>query len=424
LDDEARAMRVALSEKFSALDLWPRVGIEWSLHGAPPQGPAAGVFLAPGVEACSRAGALSRRAPHLLNAKTWSNLENACSQEVDRGALARPQRWFKDVVPAGTALLDEARVRLGLEAKIDVVALYPRLHDLAPFDGFLLYSLLAGREDLPVEQALQLYGPLVDYDLTAMRYLAGRHRNEPAIFRQWYERIAAIEPSFYLELGDYLVDLDLQDDAAVAYQKAVDQSRERVGVSNNVRWLVGYLCDRGRTDRAREVAEMAAEVYSSIGLKTMGYYLERMGRYPEAETWYLKIVERYAERAALEEFYVRYAQRVGDGRFGDKATAALRTIFPSGLERVTMAELTSPPTPDHTVVITGRFQSSTRFGLQKDDLVVAVNGYRVRNSQQYQLIWSFDDKPDATVIVWRAGRYVEIKGPRPRIKYGPVARQT
>jgi hypothetical protein len=99
----------------------------------------------------------------------------------------------------------------------------------------------------------------------------------------------------------------------------------------------------------------------------------------------------------------------------------------------------------------GRSRKSTRFGLLKDDVVVALNGYRVRNSEQYQCAWTFTDDPEATVIVWRAdpiapvasaappapvasapppgaspsppqtGRYLEIKGQMKRTSYGRVA---
>jgi hypothetical protein len=58
------------------------------------------------------------------------------------------------------------------------------------------------------------------------------------------------------------------------------------------------------------------------------------------------------------------------------------------------------------------------------DTVVAINGYRVHNEQQARVVWTFDDRPDWTVILWRQGRYVEEKGRTKRMAYGPISRRS
>ena len=102
----------------------------------------------------------------------------------------------------------------------------------------------------------------------------------------------------------------------------------------------------------------------------------------------------------------------------------MATVFPSGLERVSISDLTSPPAPGEGGRITGRFQNTARFGLVKGDVVVAINGYRIRNDRQWGLLWSLDDKPEATTIVWRQGRYIEVKGRMKRMAFGPPTRPT
>jgi tetratricopeptide (TPR) repeat protein len=230
----------------------------------------------------------------------------------------------------------------------------------------------------------------------------------------------AISPETRLELGAYLVDLDHEDEAAATYENAIREVRDRVAVSNHLKWLVGYHCDHGRTARAREVAGIAAETGSGGGMSALGYFFERMGQFEEAEKAYQSLVDRYDDRRALDEFYVRYQQRFGGERFRSEAEAALSRLFPKGLERVSLADLTTPP-GEAGVRISGRYHRSTRFGLLKDDLLVALNGYRVRNDPQYQCLWSFTDEPEAIAIVWRAGRYQEIKGRLPRMRYAPTS---
>lgn len=258
-----------------------------------------------------------------------------------------------------------------------------------------------------------------------MKRLAWTRRADVATYRRLFEKITAIEPREYLSLGNYLLDLELEDEAAAAFEKAIAKASDRITVSNSVQWLVGYYCDHARIDRAREVAQLAADVGSARGLEAMGYFSERVGRYADAESWYQKIVEQYGEgdgRTSLDDFYIRYARRVGNDRFSGQAAAALARVFPAGLERVSPGDLSSPPPPRQSVPLDDDWQGYRRIGIIKDDLVVAVNGYRVRGSRQYYLVLSFDDRPELTLIVWRQGRYVEVKGHLKRTAYGPISR--
>jgi tetratricopeptide (TPR) repeat protein len=310
--------------------------------------------------------------------------------------------------------------------KVDAQKAYAALYDLAPFHPLVLQALAAYKRDAPLAELAGFYGPVAEYDLRVMSSMASAAGADTNAYRALYEKMAAIEPEKYFDLGSYLVDLDLDDEAAAAYEKGVEKARDRVLVSNSVRWLVGHYFDRSRVGRARELAEMAAGVYSGGGLRTMAYLMERLGRYDEAEQWYQKVVERYGEsgQELLDEFYVRYDHRVGDGRFGGRTAAALARIFPEGLERVSISELTAPPPPGQGVRVSGRSHRTTQFGLMKDDVVVALNGYRVTTDPQYQLLWTFDDRPEATVIAWRRDRYVEVKGRLKRMAYGPATRSS
>jgi tetratricopeptide (TPR) repeat protein len=277
---------------------------------------------------------------------------------------------------------------------------------------------------LPFPELAALYAPVADYDLGAMRRLADARRDDPAAFSAQYAKIVAIDPDSYISLGYYLVDDGRDDEAAAAYEQAIEKIRDPIYIANSVLWLVGYYCDHGRIQRAREVAQIAADVYSQRGLETMAYFLERTGKYAEAEEQYKKVIERYGadHRASLDDFYIRHEHRVSDGLFAAQAKAAMAKVFPSGLERVAISDLTSPPVRGEGTWIDGKHQKTLHFGMQAGDQVVAVNGYRLRNQRQWDLLWSLDDKPAGTTIVWRQGRYVEVKGLMKRMNYGPANR--
>jgi tetratricopeptide (TPR) repeat protein len=361
-------------------------------------------------------------APERVSAGSWNLLERLCNHERERHELPAPSRWFATLTPWGTALYDDDDARLmAASAVADQSAAFRALRELAPHDRRIVSLADPGDEASP-EATAALYGPLAEYDLTVLRKLAWSHRQDPSAAVPLYEKAVQMDPGGYLPLGSYLADQYRDEEAAAAYEKAIAKARDRVAVSHYALWLVGHYCDMGRLPRAREVAQMAADTGSAPGLEAMGYFAERMGRPAEAEAWYQKVAERYGDRRPLDQFYMRYAHRFPDGRFNTEARSALAALFPAGLERVSLVDFTEPPKPGEGVRVTGRSQRSTRFGLRKDDIVVALNGYRVGNDEQYATLWTFDDGPAATVIVWRDARYVEIKGELRGTRYEPVAR--
>jgi S1-C subfamily serine protease len=59
------------------------------------------------------------------------------------------------------------------------------------------------------------------------------------------------------------------------------------------------------------------------------------------------------------------------------------------------------------VVGTGRFQ---KIGYVKGDIIVAADGYRVRNPTDFNVVTGLSASPSITLLVWRDNRYVELKG--------------
>lgn len=175
-----------------------------------------------------------------------------------------------------------------------------------------------------------------------------------------------------------------------------------------------FVFDHGGTLRYREVV-----VYSGSGLRAMGRLLERMGKYREAESYYKKVAERYQKETSLDQFYVRYEKRVGDGRYRAEAAQALKTIFPDGLQRATLADFTTPALPRGHPLSSDPGVQLSQLGLKPGDMILAVDGYRVQSADQYNTVWSFTDAADISLIVWRRGRYLELKGRVRREPFGP-----
>ena len=413
--------REELDRRFSVLALWPRVALEWEGVMAPYSPAQRGTVAQASLEAkrqqCLRAEELIRRTPELVPPEPLWVMHEACAfmGQTKSSTPSVVARWLDLPAPAGTALTNgDTRI-----AWFDLGPERPRvlaeLHGRAPFDHQLI-QVIERDPPLTFEALAALYGPLAEYNLRAMERLASG-QPDAASARALYTRMAALEPDRNLDLGDYLVDLGEEAAAARAYEEAAKRARNRMAVAGGMMWLVGYHLENGRAERAHALAESAAAVGSREGIATMGYLMERLGRYDQAVEWY----RRSGDPLALASFFVRYLRKVGDQRFGGEATAAMAELFPRGFEKVTLDQLTGPPDPA-SVMVTGLYARSTRFGLRKGDLVVALNGYRARGHEQYQCLWTLDDSPEAVVIVWRDGRYVEVKGRMNDARYGLVRR--
>lgn len=155
--------------------------------------------------------------------------------------------------------------------------------------------------------------------------------------------------------------------------------------------------DHGRQPEGLQLAEQATETYSGAGLETLARLLERMGRFAEAEAWLKKEADRYDDTRGLEQFQMRRERRNPGAGDVEPAHAALRKRFPLGLERVHHLDFLAPPRQGVEIV-----QWSSKLealGLDKGDVIVALDGYRVTSYEQYHCIRDLTDDPTHP-LVW------------------------
>jgi hypothetical protein len=414
--ESAAEARATLTAAFDGLRLFPFLATAWEARG-----------LLPGRGAyCDRMVSEVQQRPEVVTIENWSVADRHCPRARDTEALPPPERWFATVIPFGSAYDTPNRLKVRpLLRRVDRRRT-GELGVIAPYDRAVLQHRMDA--ELGFEPAVdgvrQIYAPVLDYNVAAMRRVARAMKDDVEGYSKAYERIAALTPDAYLDLGDYLADRDRDPDAARAYALGMEKATDRVAASQNAEWLVNYYFDGGRLEEAMRVASDAASVGSDGGLRTLGRLMERMARYDEAVDLYEKIADRYDNRSVLDEFYVRYERRVGGSRYRAEAERARSAIFPEGLSRVTLADFqqSKPPAPTDGLGM-GPFPLTDklkRFGLRPHDVVVALDGYRVRNEAQYLCVRSFSDEPDMTAIVWRDGAYVSVKGVFKRRRFGPA----
>jgi tetratricopeptide (TPR) repeat protein len=272
-----------------------------------------------------------------------------------------------------------------------------------------LANFAAGR--LPVEKRsagdlAAVYGPLADFHVRTMAALAQAAWYDSLDYRKRQGALCEIDGSYCLTLGYRLAELGFADEAAVAYQKGFDGARDRVGAANESRWLVDYYFDHGQLRKAEAVAREAAEIYSGSGLFTMARLMERMGRLREAEEYYRRILDRYRDATQLAGFYYRQARVGKKAAYETKLRDALALALPSGLELFDRASL--PPAPTDGVVIKKANDNTKRYGIQFGHVIVALDGFRVRDVDAYTAVRALSQSPRMKLVVWRGTSYDEM----------------
>jgi tetratricopeptide (TPR) repeat protein len=394
LPDDARKFKAAMTKEFSGLERFPLVDMN---------GPSDPTSIAED----ERVAKLWMEKPELVPFHFWAG-----SARLMRRATARtirvlqPGQWFQPTFPLGT-LYDVAfrgeSILPGLDqAKLD------EARAMAPYNDAVLYHQMQKKwQNFPTpEQMTAQFEAVSGYDVWAMEVVANGVKKDPDRYEATFGRICQFNPNKYLELGEYLCQHERYEAAARAYQKAIEFAPDRVAVANKVDWLVNYYYDHNRKTEAFEVATMAAGVYSYRGLSTMANLCARAGRLLDAETYFQKAAERYDSWAELAQFYSKYPAQP---KFADAFQRTIVKIFPKGEEPADIATITGAPGDGVILVTTNKISDS--LGLLKGDVVVAVNGARVRNRAQYtyKLKTGLSLSPAATLIVWSRNTYRSVK---------------
>jgi hypothetical protein len=212
--------------------------------------------------------------------------------------------------------------------------------------------------------------------------------------------------------------------AASAYQRAFDLSSDRIRAANGSGWLVKHYLDEGQHERARAVAEEAGATASGSGLLTLARFHERTGDYQRSEAILEQERARYGGRpqypAEREEskdgaqdeddligFYYRMAYKRKLAGYESKFLKLAADDFPNGMERAELGSFSGFPTDG--VAILKTWPQAERVGLKAGDVIVALDGYRVRSQRQYLLVRGFSDDPELSLILFRHPGYLEVK---------------
>ena len=412
--DQAQAHNAQLDGRWGELALYPSVpGLRWH-HG--------GIHLETFADALTAAVRTASRRPELLPAAVWKQLADTANYAVTRRRMPDPLSWFALPVPFGTAYDTQRRLKVLPDAPGGTL---PALFERDPWTDEVTWRIVDARfgKKPSADQIREVYGARAEYHLGIVRWRAeavGARSPERA---RILEEACRLQADNCVELAAHLVPLNRDAEAARALRLAFDAADDRVMVANSVSFLVRYEQDHGRAAEAQRIAEAAAATGSARGLEAMGLLLESRGRFPEAEDYFVQIERRYQSANSVNlplGFYRRMMVR-GEAGYEAKFQRGVQGVFPRGLEKLDAATL--PPVPADGVGVSNPSVDAELGDLQAGDIVVGLDGWRVRNDRQYWLVRTFESRPEMTHHVWRKGKYFEARG-RFMNRYPPVALET
>ncbi len=320
--------------------------------------------------------------------------------------------WFNPWQPDGTALTTSDRLaRQGAPAP--PLPMAEALHRLAPSDTWLSWRLAwwrvpSGRPTIAAVRAE--LGPAVAYDGGAIyrmfRGLDAPHEDYVALGTQMCE----LNVDRCEDLAQELLKEGRDAEAADEMRRWFNRAQDRVAASNRVLWLTRYLVDHGQAADARAIAVSADDVGSGGGMLTLAELKERQGDQAGAEAGFKRVQERYGTAWHLGAYYLRRWKATGDAALRDRGLALVAQSFPSGFEAVP----STGAAPVDGVAFTNFGARAAKAGLRKTDIIVGVDGVRVRSEAQFDVLMRASHDAAMQFTVWRDGNYATVKGTLPQ----------
>jgi tetratricopeptide (TPR) repeat protein len=416
LPNEAQSFRSRAGKELQPIPAFVLLQSGWQLGG---QGGGPPSAMGNPQQACAAAASFLQSHPEDAPARTWDIFERRCP----RSPVPRKALWFVQPILRGTLYQADLRLRAGLFTSLNIQDNKAR-YDLVLCE-YGLQSMLA-----PPPFSLEVFrkscGDVLDYNTAELYVIVQVEESMKSTDLRDREKLCELETDECLDLGERLAARRLDDQAAAAYQKAVDHVQDEVRLANSLDFLVDYEFDHGRRDKAESLARRAGRAGSDLGLETLGRFFERVGNYDEAIATYREILERYNKPAVLDSFYIRYSKRHDPARYRTETQQAMARLFPDGLKTVALVDFkvsnpNTPLPPQEAGAIPPAFPEIEQFGVRNGDMVMALDGYRVHDWFQARCVRSFTDAPTMTVIVRRQGALQEIKGNFRRLRYGPAS---
>jgi len=275
-----------------------------------------------------------------------------------------------------------------------------------------LYLLAVDR--VPTDQLPKVAARFLDYNMTVSSVVGGldaKHLSSTDA-RQILTKDAAMDPIYYFNLGKSLRKEGKEDEAAAADRKGLAGATDQATAISSAGHLLQYDLCHGLNDEALSIGKRAEDIYPYLYFDA----LEGTGHLEEAETCAIKISNSYDDTSPEIQLYAGHPDR-----FPQQCAAEQKRIFPDGIKKADLASFSGAPTkgmifdaPKDDPGVAGELTPSH---LQVDDVMVALDGYRIDTAMQYFYIKSLSRSSTMDFVVWRDGKYREVKAYAPNRRF-------
>lgn len=349
------------------------------------------------------------REPQRVTAAMWILVRRDRRYPHLMSTMPDESLWFSTGVPRGTAY--DAHVRLNRLKTLRVVRLEDKaaLRAIAPFDYWVVWAYIWKLcDEKPVLNIVEREaGFLLEYDTRLLRSMSRTWKRDLALYKPVTLKLCQLDPAEWPGYGEQLLALGDEQGALVAFRQMVQKTPDEVNISNSVDWLVDYEFEHGRKEEALRLARRAAATGSGAGYWILGRQLELRGRLDEAFGYMRAIQERYNRRSGMVAFYIRHRDYFRGKPVEAHVEPVLNEVFPNGLEEVAFPTLSGSPSDGVLVDETGPRVEA--IGLKPGAVIVAINGTRVRNMEQYYCVSWANVDPRVQFIAWQDGRYIQAE---------------
>jgi tetratricopeptide (TPR) repeat protein len=259
--------------------------------------------------------------------------------------------------------------------------------------------------------AISPTSPILDYNLRKLKSLEGKLLESrfvgskdwnPSEYEMLLRKHVTMEPDAYFALADFLRTQGKDDEAAAMDRKGAAEAYDQVGMSDSVLNLVDYDLNHGLKDEALAISQKASDLGSQMGMGTYSYVLDRLGRLDEAESVAKEIQADYGDDSWLLTVHI-----ANPDHFPEEYALAKNNAFPDGLVRVGLAFFSGKPQTG--CQIGGLSSRLEEAHLEVGDVIVALDGYKVDSERQYGFVQHLTNDSHMDFIIWREGRYIEVK---------------
>jgi tetratricopeptide (TPR) repeat protein len=277
-----------------------------------------------------------------------------------------------------------------------------------PFEQELLKlapdEYILAQDHVPNDKLITAVAPFLDYCLNPIgriEDLDSEHLSD-ADREMIVRKHVALDPGFGFRAAEVLRENGNPDEAAEMERRAIPAIDNPIGLSNAVMPLVIYDLEHGQKDEALALAQKAGNVASELGLATYCYAMEYVGRFDEAEAAANQLKTMYSNDSFIYTLHVRHKDH-----YPDLYANAVEEAYPNGFVRVTLADFSVAPKAGCLIKSSSDLLAEAR--LQPGDVIVALDGYRVDSDVQYGFARAMTMNCNMDFIIWRNGKYLEIK---------------